>query len=188
MLEQPVLEGLHPENVPTLEQLMKNCSLWEWLTLENFVENCLPWDGFMVEQGKNSLWTAAETTCDERTTTLCLYINPWAFCYIFCPLSSCEEEWQSVFAAYLASRQGQTQLTYASPLLWGRAPHPLNILNTDLPYLFQTSRDRDALEFLQVFSCHIKSFLVPDSQCYGACWVFLFNLLSFGKQTHHCSR
>ena len=45
MLEQPVPEGLHPVEGPTLEQFMKNCSLWEGLTLEKFMEDCLSWEG-----------------------------------------------------------------------------------------------------------------------------------------------
>lgn len=98
--------------------------------------------------------------------------EPFVTFSLLCPAV----EWQSVFAAYLASRQGQTELAHTSPLLWGWAPHPLTILNTDLPYLFWASGDRDGLEFFQVFSCHIKSFLVPNSQCYGACWLFFFSI------------
>lgn len=99
--------------------------------------------------------------------------EPFVTFSLLCPAV----EWQSVFAAYLASRQGQTELAHTSPLLWGWAPHPLTILNTDLPYLFWASGDRDGLEFFQVFSCHIKSFLVPNSQCYGACWLFFFQFV-----------
>ena len=38
-------QDLRTHGGPTLEQFMKNCSLWEGLVLEKFVEDCLPWEG-----------------------------------------------------------------------------------------------------------------------------------------------
>jgi len=53
-----------------LEQFIKSCSLWEGLTLEKFMENSFPWEGLLDETGEESEEEgAAETTCDELTTT-----------------------------------------------------------------------------------------------------------------------
>ena len=35
----------------TLEQFVKNCSLWEGLVLEKFLEDCLIWEGPCAEAG-----------------------------------------------------------------------------------------------------------------------------------------
>ena len=55
---------------PTLEQFMKNCSLWEGLTLEKFVEDCLPWEGSHAGAGEECEEEGmAETTRYELTIT-----------------------------------------------------------------------------------------------------------------------
>ena len=54
---------------------MENYSLWEGLTLEKLVEDCLPWEGPHSGAGEECESPppedeeAAETTCDEVTTT-----------------------------------------------------------------------------------------------------------------------
>ena len=58
-----------------LEQFLKNCSLWEGLALEKFMEDCLLWEGPHAGAGEEREESspegegAAETTCDELTTT-----------------------------------------------------------------------------------------------------------------------
>ena len=53
-----------------LEQFVKNCSPREGPTLEKWVEDSLPWVGAQAGAGEEcEEEEAAETTCDEMTTT-----------------------------------------------------------------------------------------------------------------------
>ncbi|GAB0190707.1 EH domain-containing protein 4 [Grus japonensis] len=64
-----LLKDCTPWKGPTLEQLVKNCSLCKGLMLE-FMEDCLPWEGPHAGAGEECEEEgAAETTCDELTTT-----------------------------------------------------------------------------------------------------------------------
>lgn len=69
--EQSVLDGLYPVEIPTLEQLLKNCGLWEVPTLELLMKDSLLWEkpaagtwGECEEEG------AVELKCHELTVTL----------------------------------------------------------------------------------------------------------------------
>jgi len=58
-----------------MEHFVKNCSLWEGPTLQQFMGNCLPWEGLhdgagqSVRSPPSEEEGAAETTCEELTTT-----------------------------------------------------------------------------------------------------------------------
>jgi len=51
-LEWLVPEGLCPMGRPTLEQFVRNCSLWVGFTLEKFMEHYIPWEGSHAKAGE----------------------------------------------------------------------------------------------------------------------------------------
>jgi len=53
-----LLKDCIPWNRPTVEQFMKNCSLWEGLMLDKFIEDYLPWE---------SPHTGAGAECEESS-------------------------------------------------------------------------------------------------------------------------
>lgn len=101
---------------PTLQQFLKNCSLWEGIILEKFVGSCLPWElSSMLEQGKGFIpEEELETTCDELTPipiSLCLCIAENSCC--------CMKGW--VQASRTAARMQQNQLV-AGGMRWCMFP------------------------------------------------------------------
>jgi len=64
------LKDCTPWEGPTLGQFMENFTPWEVPMLEKFVEDSLPWEGPHTGAGEEcEKEGAAETTCDELTTT-----------------------------------------------------------------------------------------------------------------------